>query len=138
MRIAWLSIILNAVAVAASDQRAEALSKNADDLHRAILNMAHSGIWVFAVIPVLLMGWAMMGTINHLKRFLSGSNEASKLTIIERYLGILMAGVLALTSLFLIYGIFITTYANPNGSMSFIDAWNKLVVSFWREVITKI
>lgn len=138
MNKTFLLLILNVYAMADSGGRAEALSSNADEFYRAILSMAHSGIWVFAVIPVLLIGWAMMGTMNHLKRFFGGSQDSAKLTIIERYVGVLMAGVLALTSLFLIYGIFVTTYADPNGNMSFLDSWNKLVVTFWREVASKI
>ncbi|MDD4969874.1 MAG: hypothetical protein PHT07_10645 [Paludibacter sp.] len=124
-------------ASAAGVDRAEALASNAQELFNMLVHIFHSLVWILAVIPALLLGWATSHTMKKYKHYIDGKME-QKNTILEHMSGIALNGVFALSGVFIIYGIFVKTYADPSGSMSFFEIWNQLVVSFWREAISNV
>ncbi len=135
MRFFFVMLFVASNVSASGFDRAEALASNAKELYDMLVHVTHSLVWVLAVIPVLLMGWAVSHTMKKYKHYIGGAGE-NKSTIIEQMSGIVVSGVIAMTSIFFIYGIFVMTYADPSSSMTFLDAWDKLVVSFWKEVLS--
>lgn len=132
----FVVILITALNISASGfDRAESLASNASELYDMLKHVTNSLVFVLAIIPVLLLGWAVSHTMSKYKHYIGGTGE-NKSTIIEQMSGIVVSGVIAMASIFFIYGIFVMTYADPSSSMTFLDVWDKLVVSFWREVLS--
>ena len=96
----------------------------------------HSFIWIFALIPVLILGLAVVGAMKKIEkeRELHRQRQyksADTLTGMEG-VGIMVGhAVIAVLTVYLIYGTFGVVYADANG---FNEVWIKLVTNVWREL----
>jgi len=105
----------------------DALLKNAFYSYFGYIN---SMMFILALLPVVVMVIAYMSAKKHIKKVAQEQGRYSQphIEMVGLYFVYVLGSAFAL---FLIYGGFATIYA---GVDSFGEAWQRLVVDFWRAI----
>lgn len=137
MKLFLLLLALSVSAFAADVVQLKAVSSNASELYASITKTAQAFKWVLGVIPGIVTIWGLHGTFKTYRKFKTADNNSSHAGSLLDELGAIAFNYgFAMLSIFLIYGIFVKVYADPNGSKTFLDAWKMLVFDFWKGMLT--
>lgn len=116
-----------------------AISENANHFYSSFNEFVKILRWILALIPMVLFIWGVTNTAKHYMNYSEGGGEGNSFhanTMLNDITASLFSMAFALTAVFLIYGVFGSVYANPEGNMSYTGIWNKIVVSFYKEILT--
>jgi uncharacterized protein YacL len=136
-KIIFLTFLIFISSLEAADtSQIEALSANASDIYATITSMAKSMVFILALFPAMISIWAIQNGWKTYRKFKDSDADSSHaVSMLEEGTGFVIRFIFAMLSLFLIYGTFVTIYANPNGTRTFVEAWRILVTTFWKQVI---
>lgn len=128
-------LLLSSGLYAADVAQISALSNNASELKSALDNSAKAMRWVLAIIPVLLVGWAVSGSIKGWQeQGESPQGNQNSQGNVQKVFEMTLKVFFSIASVFIAYGLFARVYADPNGTHTFFYTWGRLVVDFWKAI----
>lgn len=113
----------------------DAMTENAKNIFIALKDSLGNIKWIFAILPALAISFITYRTIVVHNQMVISSTGGTKETVwIGSLINIVIGATLALASVYLIIGIFATVFG---GFSNMNDAWNQIVVPFWKETLSK-